>query len=41
MQLIAGVRKAGLSANGQTVRVMHVVELLDMSYGNGNGAAHG
>lgn len=30
MQLIAGVRKAGLNA-----RVMHVVELLDMSYENG------
>jgi glycolate oxidase iron-sulfur subunit len=41
MQLIAGVRKAGMTANGQTVRVMHVVELLDMSYGNGNGAGHG
>jgi hypothetical protein len=29
MQLIAGARKAGL-----TVRVMHVVELLDLSYSN-------
>ena len=33
MQLIAGVRRAGMNANGQNVRVMHVVELLDMSYG--------
>lgn len=30
MQLIAGARKAGLNA-----RVMHVVELLDLAYGNG------
>lgn len=30
MQLVAGVRKAGLDA-----RVMHVVELLDLSYRNG------
>jgi len=30
MQLIAGVRKAGLRA-----RVMHVVELLDLAYGDG------
>jgi glycolate oxidase iron-sulfur subunit len=41
MQLIAGVRKAGLNVNGRNVRVMHVVELLDMSYGSGNGAGHG
>lgn len=41
MQLIAGVRKAGLTANGRNVRVMHVVELLDMSYGNAGGAPHG
>jgi glycolate oxidase iron-sulfur subunit len=40
MQLIAGVRKAGLKANGRDVRVLHVVELLDMSYGSGNGASH-
>ncbi len=32
MQLVAGVRRAGLSA-----KVMHVVELLDMSYGGTNG----
>ena len=32
MQLVAGVRRAGLDA-----RVMHVVELLDMSYGRSNG----
>ncbi|MGC8779248.1 MAG: (Fe-S)-binding protein [Anaerolineae bacterium] len=31
MQLIAGVRKAGLSA-----KVMHLVELLDLSYRNGD-----
>jgi glycolate oxidase iron-sulfur subunit len=41
MQLIAGVRKAGLTANGRKVRVMHVVELLDMSYGPAGGAPHG
>ena len=34
MQLIAGARKAGLRA-----KVLHVVELLDMSYRNDNGAA--
>lgn len=33
MQLIAGVRKAGLNA-----KVMHLVELLDMSYQNGQSA---
>lgn len=32
MQLVAGVRRAGLNA-----KVMHVVELLDMSYGRSNG----
>ena len=36
MQLLAGVRRAGLNA-----RVMHVVELLDLSYGGSNGAWHG
>ncbi len=36
MQLLAGVRRAGLSA-----KVMHVVELLDMFYSGGNGAKHG
>lgn len=39
MQLLAGVRRAGLSANGRNVRVMHVVELLDMSY-RAAGEAH-
>jgi glycolate oxidase iron-sulfur subunit len=34
MQLVAGVRRAGLSA-----KVMHVVELLDLSYGRSNGGA--
>lgn len=37
MQLLAGVRRAGLNANGRSVRVMHVVELLDMSYRSSNG----
>ena len=32
MQLVAGVRRAGLNA-----KVMHIVELLDMSYGRSNG----
>jgi glycolate oxidase iron-sulfur subunit len=32
MQLVAGARRAGLNA-----KVMHVVELLDMSYGRSNG----
>jgi glycolate oxidase iron-sulfur subunit len=36
MQLLAGVRRAGLNANGRNVRVMHVVELLDMSYNGSN-----
>jgi glycolate oxidase iron-sulfur subunit len=36
MQLVAGVRRAGLNA-----RVMHVVELLDMSYGGSDGAHDG
>lgn len=36
MQLLAGVRRAGLNA-----KVLHVVELLDMSYSGGNGAKHG
>lgn len=38
MQLLAGVRRAGLNANGRKVRVMHVVELLDMSYRGADGA---
>lgn len=41
MQLLAGVRRAGLNANGRKVRVMHVVELLDMSYQGSNGASAG
>ena len=36
MQLLSGVRRAGLNA-----RVMHVVELLDLSYRGSNGAGHG
>jgi glycolate oxidase iron-sulfur subunit len=32
MQLLAGVRRAGLSA-----RVMHLVEVLDLSYRSGDG----
>jgi glycolate oxidase iron-sulfur subunit len=39
MQLLAGVRRAGLNADGRDVRVMHVVELLDMSYGKSNGVS--
>ncbi len=39
MQLLAGVRRAGLTANGRAVRVLHVVELLDMSYRSANGSS--
>lgn len=41
MQLLAGVRRAGLSVNGRNVRVMHVVELLDMSYSGSNRTSAG
>lgn len=41
MQLLSGVRRAGLNANGRNVRVMHVVELLDMSYGAAEGERNG
>lgn len=41
MQLLAGVRRTGLTVNGRSVRVMHVVELLDMSYGRMNGDRNG